>query len=345
VRLKRQVFVTTTSLVLVSAMAKAEPDAAQQALANQLFDDAEKLMAANRMSEACPKYAESQHLDPQLGTLLHLGACYEKVGKTASAWSSFKDAADIAARRHDERESTARHYIASLEARLSKLTIEVTADAPTGLEVKKDGDPLGRAVWGSPVPIDPGPHVITARAPGYKDWQTTIDVPSGASSVRASIPKLELTAASLSPTSQNPQYGSSLPPAPIAEQHQGSSSVQRTMGFVAGGVGIAGLVVGTVSAISLNAKSSDRNHVNACSATHSCTSADQDRVNQLTNDMRSNATWAGIGLIGGGVAVIGGTLLVLTAPSAAPKPARAHRIDVQPWIGKSSTGIALGGVW
>jgi hypothetical protein len=129
------------------------------------------------------------------------------------------------------------------------------------------------------------------------------------------------------------------------EQGQNSSSGQRTIGFVVGGVGIAGLVVGTVSAISMSGKSSDRDQANACSATRSCTLADQARVNQLTSDMRTNATLTGIGFIGGGLAVIGGTILVLTAPSVASKPARAKMIDVQPWIGKSSTGIALGGVW
>ena len=39
------------------------------------YDDAEKLMAAHDYAAACPKYAESQQRDPQLGTLLHLADC------------------------------------------------------------------------------------------------------------------------------------------------------------------------------------------------------------------------------------------------------------------------------
>ncbi len=187
---RMQVCVTVLA-VLCPTLAKAGPDSSQVALANQLFDDAEKLMGSGHATEACPKYAESQRLDPQLGTLLHLGACYVKVGKTASAWASFKDATDMAARKHDEREAVSRQYLSVLELQLSRLSIEVAVDAPPSIEVKRDGEPFGRAAWGSPMPIDPGPHVITANCIGYKDWQTTIDVPAVASTARVSVPRLE----------------------------------------------------------------------------------------------------------------------------------------------------------
>src|ERR1700690_321489 len=74
----------------------AESSAASKAVATQLFDDAQALLAKGELASACAKYAESQRLDPQLGTLLHLGDCYERLGKTASAWASFKDAIVIA---------------------------------------------------------------------------------------------------------------------------------------------------------------------------------------------------------------------------------------------------------
>jgi hypothetical protein len=44
----------------------------------QLFDEAERLVASGKYADACPKYAESNRLDPQLGVLMYLADCYEE---------------------------------------------------------------------------------------------------------------------------------------------------------------------------------------------------------------------------------------------------------------------------
>lgn len=332
---------------LSAPVALAEPDGAQKAMANQLFDDAEKLIAVDRAAEACAKYAESQRLDPQLGTLLHLGACYERIGKTASAWAAFKDSADMAARRKDEREGAARERIADLEPKLSRLTIDVARDAPATIEVKKDGEPLGAAAWGSPVPIDPGPHVITARSAGYKDWQMTIDVPAGASAARVSIPKLELLQAQpLSPPAASVMV-SPLPQSSPYPAHDGqvadSGSSQQTLGYVLGGVGVVGIAIGTWGAVSMQSKVSDRNAANACSANASCTWADKTRIDGFTHDARTRAGVANAGFIAGGAALIGGVVLVVTAK---PKESRVAKVfEVRPWAGAGSSGVIIGGAW
>ena len=77
--------------------------ATSRALAVQLFDQAEALVGKGRFAEACPKYAESFRLDPQLGALIYLAECYEKNGQLASAWGSYREAEEMAQKRHDER--------------------------------------------------------------------------------------------------------------------------------------------------------------------------------------------------------------------------------------------------
>ncbi|HEX5098164.1 MAG TPA: hypothetical protein VFV94_01635, partial [Polyangiaceae bacterium] len=100
---KLVVRVLTGAFVALSGMLLTAQVSAQDARAAAVlaYDQAEALMAAGKVAEACPRYAESQKLDPQLGTLLHLADCLEKKGQTASAWAAFRDASEIAEQRGD----------------------------------------------------------------------------------------------------------------------------------------------------------------------------------------------------------------------------------------------------
>ncbi|MCL2451247.1 MAG: hypothetical protein FWD17_20060, partial [Polyangiaceae bacterium] len=55
--------------------------ASEEAAAEALFEQGRDLMLAGRVAEACPKFAESERLDPAPGTLLNLATCYERNGQ------------------------------------------------------------------------------------------------------------------------------------------------------------------------------------------------------------------------------------------------------------------------
>src|SRR6185503_18935180 len=162
------------------------------AAAETLFVDARKLLAAGKYQEACKALAESQRLDPGVGTLLNLGRCYEKLGRTASAWSTYREAAAAArAANQNAREKNARLAADALEPKLPKLTIVVTGtETNPRLEVRRDGAVVPSSMWGMAVAIDPGDHLFEASAPGYKPWRSRVVAEAG-KAVTVSVPALE----------------------------------------------------------------------------------------------------------------------------------------------------------
>src|SRR5690349_11629781 len=113
-------------VVLPSAPARAEGGASDKASAEALFDDALRAMKEGKYAEACPKLENSQRIDPGVGTLLYLADCYEKIGRTASAWATFREAQSQAeASGQAKRAKAARERVDKLDPQLSYLTIEV----------------------------------------------------------------------------------------------------------------------------------------------------------------------------------------------------------------------------
>ena len=297
--------------------AAAQAPSSNEAAAEALFDEGRALIGSGRVEEGCKKLEASQALDPGTGTLLHLADCYEKVGRTASAWARFHEAASRAAR--DGRadwESIAKTRSAELEPKLARLRI----DAPPGVVVRRDGDEIPSAALGSLLPIDPGEHTLTASAPGKKTWSSRINAAPSALATIA-VPPLESDGA---PHDAAP--GAKVPEGPPL----------RSVGYAVGAVGIVGLAVGVVgglAAISKNGRSK-----NVCPTSGICA----DESARSDNDAaRSAATVSTIGFVAGGALLAGGLALVLFAPSSSPSssPGASARLHGSP------QAIWLEGTW
>ncbi len=156
-----------TSLTLTRT-AIAQPSAA--AVAQVLFEEGVALMEEHRLAEACPKLAESQRIDPGGGTLLNLGACWEGLGRFASAYATYNEAASVAVKdgRHD-REDVARKKLAELRPRMSY--VRVSIGRSEGVEITLDDTRIGDAALGVALPVDPGPHVLSARATAFLPYE------------------------------------------------------------------------------------------------------------------------------------------------------------------------------
>jgi hypothetical protein len=160
------------SALLVSGVAGAGEEARGGSDAERLFEEGRALMLDHRFEEACPKIAESQRLEPRVGTLLNLAVCYEQTGKVATAWVHYQQVLTSArAEGQTERERLATERIAAIEARVPWLTVGVTTGEPMqGLSVHLDGAPLEPMAWNREMPVDPGEHRVMATAPERKAW-------------------------------------------------------------------------------------------------------------------------------------------------------------------------------
>ncbi|HEY3821927.1 MAG TPA: hypothetical protein VGL81_32395 [Polyangiaceae bacterium] len=337
------------ALVGSSHAARADGASAEDAaVAQSLFDEARRLMIADRFAQACPKLADSYRLDPALGTLLNLAVCNERLGKTASAWAEYRDAESIAKREgRAGRVTYAREHAAQLEPRLSHLVL-VRAEGNTdrGLEVQMDGVTVGEPALGSAIPVDPGAHRVEASATRKKPWSVEVTVGDRAEEKRVAIPLLE-DAPLPAPPPPPPPSGATVEPTvdlgPAASSPLGggleprtSPHASRTLFYVVGTSGMASLAFGAVAGMQAIVRWNDR--LKLC-AGDGCT---QSGLN-ADGAARSWALASDIGLGVGAVGIAAAGYLFWSA-SAAEAP-RAGAVHVAPTLSSRSAGLGVNALW
>jgi hypothetical protein len=333
-------------------LADADSSGTDKAIATQLFKEGRALLEQGRVAQACRKLEESQRLDPGGGTLLNVALCHEREGRTASAWVEFTEALGIAKRDdRPQRIDFARTHLAQLEPLLSRLTIEVpsSTDVPD-LEIRRDGSLVGRAAWGSPVPVDPGDHIVEAAAPGKLPWRQVVTVGAKADTKNVVVASLEDApapdkAATMGSVMTSSAAQRATPVAPsstpvrAAPDRPSAPAVTGTTGMVtwiALGVGVAGTAVGTyfgVRAISLK-NEADRNCPNdICSVQGASQNGDAIRYGDF-----STAGFT-VGVLGLGVAMY----LFLTGGGSHDTARTGSAATVGPKITGGGLAVAPGG--
>ena len=304
--------VVAATAALVSPLpAHAQSNASSRTLAVQLFDEAEALFAKDKVAEACPKYAESYRLDPQLGVLIYLAECYEKNAQLASAWGTFREAEEIARKRGDNRAEHARERAAALEPRLSYVVIQVPQKAKLpGLEVLRDGEAIAPVLWGSRAAIDAGKHHIAVRAPGHQPWERDVVIAKEGSSTSVDVPVLQAAPA-----------GTGTPD--VTRATPGTS--QRIAAIAVGGLGLVGVGVGGFFGLSAQASLSDSK--NLCNERNICT----ERGDELRDSAKSKALIATVATGVGAAALVTAGVLWFTAPKTAPLDASRRPVRKQAW--------------
>jgi hypothetical protein len=325
---------TTTSLLAclcaLTETPAAHAQAGEKASAEALFDQGVSLVAAGNYSDGCTKFEASQALEPTLGTELHLADCYERAGKTASAWALFKESEGLAHRQNEaERAELSRVRAAALAPKLAYLEIDTTGQPPAGFVVHRNGHDVPLGSLGAAIPVDPGPQEVTATAPSRQSWSARIEVPSVPGTVTLSIPRLSaITKPSAVPVRRDP--------------NRDDGAGQRAVGIAATTVGFVGLLAGV--GLGLYAKhENDQSQLDRYCPTdahNGCTSAGVD-LRQRAEHFASAST---VTLVTGGAVLAGGLLLWSTTPSKSERQS-ASRLRLTATGGPGSLRTVLGGTW
>lgn len=288
------------SLAVVLASTHARADGSAEA--EELFKQGRAALEAKDYVTACKKLAESNRLERAVGTLISLATCNEAQGKLASARANWQEAADFADATNDrlQRGPGARQKFEELDKRVPRLTIVRSAKAPASTSAKRDDVVLGAGSFDTPLPIDPGKHVIVASADGFAPRSFEVTLAEGEKKTL----EIEPGAAVAPP---NPTQDRK-PDQPAAE-NDGSS--MRIAGYVVGGVGVVGLAVGTIFGLRASSKWDD--------AQKACVPGKCGAGSDAQNDKDAAATSGNVSTVTfllGGAALATGIVLVVLAPSS-----------------------------
>lgn len=322
-------------VLLAASPAAAQVSPADAAAAEALYEDGTRLMEARDYANACPKLAESFRLDPALGALLNLAVCRERAGQTASAWATYLDVVARGRAANDrERAEVAQQRADALGPRLPRVRIELAqavASLP-GLTVTRDGKMVDPAAASTPVPVDPGEHVIVVQATGKAPVERRVMATEGAN---------ELVAiATLDDAGGATPAGPGGPSTPPEERAGGGLTGLQVTGLVAGGVGLAALGVGLAFGAVALGGGSDLDALGYDSADGSCSADPDGQCASVYDDASSAATLSTVLVLAGGALVATGVVLVLVGGDGGGGT-EAARVEVIPSVGGAMLRGAL----
>lgn len=316
----------TSSLLLIAGLVGllqgAPVHAAEPSPAQALFEQGIKDMLAGRFDEACPPIEQSYKIEPLPGTLFYLAECEAKRGRIATALARYNEYLVLYPKlprdkkaKQGNRLQTAKKQVAALEPQVPRLTLVPPADAPASLIVQCDGVPVDRDALGTPLPVDPGEHVVTTWLAGDALSQLQVKLAAGE---KLSV-RLTYGNQAAAPPPRSPGSVPANPPDADTGYAQGPSPARRAVTYVAGGVGLVGLVIGgLMGGFAIAQKSA----INAgCKPTGD---ADKlvcnDEGYRASENLREFGLWSTVG-VGVGAAASGVALVLITTEPSGPKPA------------------------
>ena len=309
-------------IVLCSRSAGAEDkqDKKELSKARAQFQRAIELEQAGNYTTALEQFRDVGQVRMTPQVRFHIATCEEKLGRLVTALGGYQLAFADADSVGEDFKSEVDRAVTRLQASIPKLVIGRGSGAEAA-EIQLDGVALGASSVGVPVPLDPGPHAVTAKAPGFLPFNQTVSI---AENEEKKV-DIELTP---EPQEVRASFGTG---------GEGEKPNRKLVPYVVGGVGVASLIgSGVLFALRQSTLSDlekkcgpDRNQ---------CPSSAAGEVSNLGLYNVTAQIALGVGVVGVGTAV---TLLVLQRKHAPPPTSGMTFVPSAPnsalgmsWVGR-----------
>jgi hypothetical protein len=313
-----------------AGVAFAEPSQQDIAQARELGGQAQAAFEAGNYAESEKLWVSAaSHFNAPTITL-GLARTQVKLGKLLAARESYNrmirenvDTANLSPAFKEALES-AKTEGAALAPRIANVLISV--EGASSAQVTLDGQPVPAAELGVKRPTDPGSHVVRAEAPGYKAAEMSFQLAEGG--MAETKLKLEKDVVAAAPVDTGK-----------AVEADTSKGGNKTLAYVALGVGGVGIAVGAITgivAIGKHGTLKDKCPDGKC----------PDDAKSDVDSYKTMGTLSTVGFIVGGVGIAAGAVLWLTAPSdsasapsSPPSPAAKSRFTWHPYVGLGGGGV------
>ncbi|MEJ7733313.1 MAG: tetratricopeptide repeat protein [Polyangiaceae bacterium] len=307
----------------------AQPSKEQVKKATGHFEKGSRLYDQKKFALALTEFKSSYDSVKSPNSHLYVARCMAALGETREAWLEF----DATANEADERAKTEEKYVPTrdtarlerdeLNAKIGLVTVEVKNADPTA-KLRVAGNDVAAERWGKPVPVAPGDVEVVLEPASGAAVRQQVAVAAGESkqvSVDAAPPAAPVPVAA---TSADADVDAGLPT---------DRSKLRPWAYVAGGVGVAGLVMFTVAG--LMSRSTYSELEDSC-GNGPCASERQSDIDAG----QTQQTLANVGLVVGIVGVGAGvTLFFLSRGGSVAPPTETGKVTLTPEIGLGRAGV------
>ncbi|WP_437940260.1 PEGA domain-containing protein [Sorangium sp. So ce341] len=312
-------FIAAAGLLAAPAPAAAQ-SAADVAVAREIFIEGSEFAKQGRWEEARERYERSLAIKRAPITLYSLGVAQQQTGQLVEALESFRAfLVEPSAPATKEYEKLARQAVQELERHVAGLDLRLSPDGVAGVVVKINGVEVPAAALDRPRPVNPGNHVVTVSAPGYREARRSVAAAPGSRVVvmltlerDAPAPGASTPGASAGPRA--PSAGALPGGAPPRAAPDAATVRVVPIALLAGGLTTvaAGVAIGLLGV----ASASD-------APTRDGDAADAARAQALAGDIV-----AGAGLLAAGAGVL--VLVLDRGPAGAPRRQAPPRAAVGP---------------